>query len=375
MHADRIDVTELPVQLSARTLPARIRRIAIGAAAVLTATMAAVVVAQSPAAAHGSITDPPSRNYGCWSRWGSDFQNPNMSQTDPMCAQAWQANPDTMWNWNGLYREGVAGNHQAAIPDGQLCSGGRTQNGRYASMDTVGAWVAATKPNTFTMTLTDQAQHGADYLRIYITKQGFDPTTQPLTWASLELVNSTGRYAPAPQYQAQVNAGTRTGRHVIYTIWQASHLDQSYYFCSDVIFTGGTGPTGSASVSPSASRSTSPSASASASPSRSASTSPLPGGCSAAYAKTSEWGGGFGANVTVTAGGSPINGWTVKLTWANGQTITSFWNAAVTTSGSVSTATNVSYNAKLSAGQSTSFGFNGAWSGTNTAPALTCTAT
>ncbi len=370
MHAIRIDVTEFPVQLSALG-----KRLAIGATAVLTAAVAAVVVVQSPAGAHGSVTDPPSRNYGCWARWGTDHLNPNMAQTDPMCAQAWQANPDTMWNWNGLYREGVGGNHQAVIPDGQLCSGGRTQNGRYASLDTVGNWVAATKPNNFTLTLTDAAQHGADYLRIYITRQGFDPTTQPLTWASLELVNTTGRYAPAPQYQAQVNAGSRTGRHVVYTIWQASHLDQPYYLCSDVNFTGGTGPTGSASPSPSRSNSQSPSASAS--PSRSASSSPsVPTGqgCSATYTKTSEWNTGFGATVSVAAGGAPINGWTVRLTWANGQSVTSGWNATITTSGAVTTATNVTYNGKLNAGQSTSFGFNGAWSGTNTAPAVTCTA-
>ncbi len=364
MHAFRIDVTEFPVQLSALG-----KRLAIGAAAVLTAAAAAVVVAQSPAAAHGSVTDPPSRNYGCWARWGTDHLNPNMAQTDPMCAQAWQANPDTMWNWNGLYREGVAGNHQAAIPDGQLCSGGRTQNGRYGSLDTVGNWVAATKPNNFTLTLTDAAQHGADYLRIYITRQGFDPTTQPLTWASLELVNTTGRYAPAGQYQAQVNAGSRTGRHVIYTIWQASHLDQSYYLCSDVNFTGGSGPTGAPSTP-----NTSPSPSRSASASPSGNTSVPPGACAASYAKTSEWSGGFGANVTVTAGASPINGWTVKLTWANGQTITSSWNATITSAGGVSTATNVNYNGKLGAGASTSFGFNGAWTGTNTAPAVSCTA-
>jgi chitin-binding protein len=334
------------------------------------AAMVAVFVAQTQAAAHGSVTDPASRNYGCWARWGSDHLNPNMAQTDPMCAQAWQANPDTMWNWNGLYREGVAGNHQGAIPDGQLCSGGRTQNGRYGSLDTVGTWVAATKPNNFTLTLTDAAQHGADYLKIYITKQGFDSTTQPLTWASLELVSTTGRYAPAPQYQAQVNAGSRTGRHVMYTIWQASHLDQSYYLCSDVIFTGGPGPTDSASPSPS--RSTSPSASASASPSRS--TSVPPGGCSAAYTKTDQWNGGFNANIVVTAGGTAINGWTVRLTWANGQTITSYWNATITSSGGVSTAVNTNYNGRLNAGQSTSFGFNGGWSGTNSAPTVTCTA-
>ena len=107
-------------------LSARAKRLAIGAAAILTAAVAAVVVAQSPASAHGSVSDPPSRNYGCWQRWGSDFQNPHMATQDPMCWQAWQDDPHAMWNWNGLYREGVAGNHQAAIPDGQLCSGGRT---------------------------------------------------------------------------------------------------------------------------------------------------------------------------------------------------------------------------------------------------------
>ena len=35
-----------------------------------------------------------------------------------MCWQAWQADTQAMWNWNSLYREGVAGNHQGAIPDG-----------------------------------------------------------------------------------------------------------------------------------------------------------------------------------------------------------------------------------------------------------------
>ncbi|UVS76928.1 N-acetylglucosamine-binding protein A [Actinokineospora sp. UTMC 2448] len=189
------------------------------------------------AAAHGSATDPASRNYGCWQRWGHDFQNPQMATQDPMCWQAWRDNPNAMWNWNGLFRENVRGNHQAAIPDGQLCSAGLTEGGRYRSLDAVGPWHAAVKPRQFRLTVTDQARHGADYLRIYITRQGFDPTTQPLRWSDLQLVTSTGRYAPGNGiYQVDVNAGSRTGRHIVYTIWQASHLDQSYYFCSDVIF-------------------------------------------------------------------------------------------------------------------------------------------
>ncbi|WP_173134269.1 lytic polysaccharide monooxygenase auxiliary activity family 9 protein [Kibdelosporangium persicum] len=190
------------------------------------------------ASAHGSTTDPPSRNYGCWARWGSDFQNPEMATKDPMCWQAWQHDTNAMWNWNGLYRENVGGNHQGTIPNGQLCSGGRTGDGRYNSLDAVGAWQMANKSNRFTLTVTDQARHGADYLYVYVTRQGFNPLTQPLGWNNLELVAQTGKLAPAGTYQVNVNAGSRSGRHVVYTIWQASHMDQSYYFCSDVNFTG-----------------------------------------------------------------------------------------------------------------------------------------
>ncbi|NJP95811.1 lytic polysaccharide monooxygenase [Nonomuraea sp. FMUSA5-5] len=189
------------------------------------------------ASAHGSVVDPASRNYGCWLRWGSDFQNPTMAQSDPMCWQAWQDNANAMWNWNGLYRDGVAGNHQGVIPNGQLCSAGRTQDGRYRSMDTPGAWKTTNLGSTFDIRLTDQAYHGADYILVYITRQGYDATTTPLGWNHLELVRTTPKYAPAGTYPITgISKGSRTGRHVVVTIWKASHMDQTYYFCSDVNF-------------------------------------------------------------------------------------------------------------------------------------------
>ncbi|GAB3855217.1 hypothetical protein GCM10029963_49580 [Micromonospora andamanensis] len=341
------------------------RRLGLGAASVLVAAFTMVVVNQpGPASAHGSVTNPPSRNYGCWERWGGDHLNPAMAQSDPMCWQAFQANPNTMWNWNGLFRENVGGNHQAVIPDGQLCSGGRTQGGLYASLDTVGAWTAKPMPNNFTLTLTDGARHGADYMLIYITKQGFDPTTQPLTWNSLELVLRTGAYPTTGLYEAQVNAGNRTGRHVVYTIWQASHLDQPYYICSDVTFGGGSNPP------PTTPPTTPP-------PTTPPPTTPPPAGngaCTATYRTTSEWPGGFGGEVTVRAGNTAISGWTVSWTWPNGQSITNSWNATVTSSGSSVTASNVGHNGSLSANSSATFGFNGSWNGTNGTPTLSCTA-
>jgi predicted carbohydrate-binding protein with CBM5 and CBM33 domain len=210
--------------------------IRLRAVAVLSAAAALLVGFAPTASAHGTTLDPPSRNYGCWARWGSDFQNPAMATQDPMCWQAWQTDTNAMWNWNGLYREGVAGNHQAAIPDGQLCSAGRTQGGRYRAMDTVGDWKAANKSRNFTIDVYDQAFHGADYYRVYITKQGFNPITQALKWSDLELVTTVGKTPPQEHTYLNVNAGSRTGRHIVYTIWQASHMDQSYYWCSDVNF-------------------------------------------------------------------------------------------------------------------------------------------
>ncbi|AXB42223.1 lytic polysaccharide monooxygenase auxiliary activity family 9 protein [Amycolatopsis albispora] len=208
------------------------------AAALASATALLLAGAAGVAAAHGSATDPPSRNYGCWDRWGDDFQNPAMATEDPMCWQAWQANPNAMWNWNGLYRENLNGDHQGNIPDGTLCSGGHAEGGRYDALDAVGDWTAADKPNDFSVTVHDQALHGGDYYRVYITKQGFDPLTEPLGWGDLELVKEVGKTAPATNTVIDVDAGSRSGRHIVYTIWQASHLDQSYYFCSDVNFTG-----------------------------------------------------------------------------------------------------------------------------------------
>jgi len=101
---------------------------------------------------------------------------------------------------------------------------------------------------------------------------------------------------------------------------------------------------------------------------------PSGSGCTAAYSVTGSWPNGFQGEVKVTAGSAAINGWTVTWTYANGQTVTQAWNATVTSSGSAVTAKNVSYNGKVAAGASTSFGFLGSWSGTNSVPALTCTA-
>jgi len=61
--------------------------------------------------------------------------------------------------------------------------------------------------------------------------------------------------------------------------------------------------------------------------------------------------------------------WTVTWIWPGDQKITYPWNAQVTQRGANVTAVNMGYNGTVPAGGSTSFGFQGTWSSSNTPPA------
>ncbi|MFT7837959.1 CotH kinase family protein [Saccharothrix sp. BKS2] len=103
-------------------------------------------------------------------------------------------------------------------------------------------------------------------------------------------------------------------------------------------------------------------------------TPPLPSGCSATYAVTNQWPGGFQGEVRVTAGTSALTNWTVSWTFTNGGAISQAWNATVTSQGTTVTARNASHNGSVPAGGSTAFGFLGTATGAPGASALTCTA-
>ncbi len=200
---------------------------------VVLATLAGMLPWAGTAQAHGTIVNPASRAYQCWKTWGSQHTNPAMQQQDPMCWQAFQANPDTMWNWMSALRDGLGGQFQARTPDGQLCSNGLTRND---SLNQLGAWKQTTVGRNLTVQLYDQASHGADYFRVYVSKQGFNPATQRLGWGNLDFITQTGKYAPAQNISFDISTSGYTGHHVLFVIWQASHQDQTYMWCSDVNF-------------------------------------------------------------------------------------------------------------------------------------------
>ncbi|MER7538950.1 glycoside hydrolase family 18 chitinase [Streptomyces sp. NPDC097704] len=84
----------------------------------------------------------------------------------------------------------------------------------------------------------------------------------------------------------------------------------------------------------------------------------------ATYTKTQDWGTGFGASWTVkNTGTTTISSWTVEWDYPSGTSVTSAWDATVTSSGTHWTAKNVGWNGTLAPGASVSFGYNGAGPG------------
>ncbi|WP_329053464.1 glycoside hydrolase family 18 chitinase [Streptomyces violaceus] len=84
----------------------------------------------------------------------------------------------------------------------------------------------------------------------------------------------------------------------------------------------------------------------------------------ATYAKTQDWGSGFEGKWTVkNTGTTALSSWTVEWDFPSGTSVTSAWDADITSSGTHWTAKNKSWNGTLAPGASVSFGFNGTGSG------------
>ena len=92
------------------------------------------------------------------------------------------------------------------------------------------------------------------------------------------------------------------------------------------------------------------------------------GACHVTYTPN-QWQGGFTANVTIAdTGTTAINGWTLAFTFPGDQKITNAWNGVESQSGEAVTITNESYNGAISAGGSTTLGFQGTWTNSDTSP-------
>ena len=99
-------------------------------------------------------------------------------------------------------------------------------------------------------------------------------------------------------------------------------------------------------------------------------TTPPPGtGACSVRIELNAWNNGLTENITISnTGSTAVNGWSLAFTLPGGQTITSGWNASYSPSSGQVTARNVSYNAAIPAGGSTTIGFQATHTGNTARP-------
>jgi chitinase len=281
--------------------------------------LVALPLGSTAANAHGSLSDPPSRTYTC------RFLYPE----DPLCQEAWDAEPQALYDWMEVNIGDANGRHQDLIPDGRLCSANRA---KYAAFDTPSQdWratpVAADDDGKYTFTWESTAPHATRYYQLYLTNNDYDPS-KSLSWDDLDLVYDAGPSAAEfkPEFRTELPA--RTGKQVLYTIWQRSDSPEAFYSCSDVTLDGSVPPSPTPAYSPTPT----PSPSTTSSPSSSATptvTSPPSAGGNAdlKLVITTDWGSGYCAEGRVTTSQVDPLAWQVSFD-LHGD-MTSSWSADI----------------------------------------------
>jgi len=245
-------------------MPARpsARRRVAAIAAVGAAPLALTALAAAPAAAHGTMGDPVSRVSQCYA------ENPESPTSDACKAAVAAGGTQALYDWNGIRIGDANGQHQALIPDGKLCS---ANNDEFKGLDLARAdWPATgVSSGSYTFKYRVTAPHKGTF-KVYITKAGYDPS-QPLAWDDLDLehpvATTTDPVASGGFYTFSSTLPERSGKQLLYAIWQRSDSPEAFYSCSDVAFGGsasgsGSGDTGSGSGDAGSSSSPAPTASA-----------------------------------------------------------------------------------------------------------------
>lgn len=97
---------------------------------------------------------------------------------------------------------------------------------------------------------------------------------------------------------------------------------------------------------------------------------PAPPPCTVTYRISGQWPGGFQGGITIkNTSGAAINGWTLRWSFNDGQTVQQMWNASPSQRGAAVSAANVHYTATIAPQGEVSVGFLGSMRDRNTAPA------
>lgn len=209
-------------------------------AALTFGTLVSIVDAPKNVSAHGTMLVPESRIYKC--RFNGNPEN----HSDAACRAAVElGGTQPLYDWNSIRQGDANGQHRDIIPDGQLCSGG---NSTFRGMDLLRSdWQATTiAPDAngqFEFVYYATAPHATQDMIFYITPLNWN-ATQPLRFDDMQEFCRLGQIplvdlaGGKKGYKMICDLPQRSGKHVIFNIWQRSDSPEAFYSCSDVNFNG-----------------------------------------------------------------------------------------------------------------------------------------
>jgi chitin-binding protein len=199
------------------------------AAAAVTGIIAALTVwPAAPASAHGAPSSPASRAFAC--------RPEAPTATSAACVAAVAETGRALGSWDNLRVPGINGRNRQFIPDGQLCSASLPE---FRGLDLARPdWpaTAVTAGTPLKMQYMATIPHAGRF-QVFLTKATYTGA-DPLRWADLEDIPLVDVTDPPLAGDVYTLTGTlppnRSGRHVLYTVWQNSSTPDTYYSCSDL---------------------------------------------------------------------------------------------------------------------------------------------
>lgn len=304
--------------------------------------VALLLTAAVTAFGHGSMADPISRSYEVF------LENPETPQTDAAKAAIAVAGTQPFYDWMEVRRQVPDYNYPSVIPDGQLPGVGLA---KYAGLNLARTDWPATKVTSGPRVCRFYATtaHDPSFFKAYITKDGYNPLL-PLTWSDLvEVPGGETAALNGSNYYMTLNLPARSGRHILFVIWQrVDPVGEVFFSTSDLDFGGvnyGTPPI--PTVAPSA-------------------TNTVTNGdtncaCSleatVGFSFVNQWTGGGQSTFTITNTSSTesTKGWTVEFDWA--ADITSLWDGVkISRYGNHYVIQNATYNGVIPPSGVVSFG-------------------
>lgn len=199
--------------------------------------------------AHGFMESPKARQSICQEQGGYWWPNDGSNIPNFACRAAFLASGYVQFIQEHEISVNVADYHnqqavEAAIPDGSLCSAGSFEKRglNLASPDWQKTKVTPNGQGNIQIRFNAKTPHNPSFWKLYLSKPGFNASTDILRWQDLDLIQEYGDidFIKTPDgsryYDMEVNIpADRQGDALLYSRWQRDDVvGEGFYNCSDI---------------------------------------------------------------------------------------------------------------------------------------------